>query len=128
LSPEDQEKLHQDSLAGLEATIRDKKAWVEKGNYGQDINGKCEFCGKRQSWEVKSAKLLPLWRSLQGLAAGFLILIVASVFGGKKVDSTVGIFVPVGFALGLIVGVVQLAMVNVGAAKVKEKSKPLIDW
>ena len=127
LSPVDQAMLDEQAAGELQAAITIKKNFVEKGSYGQKISGKCDYCGKRQSWELKSAKLLPLWRALTGLAAGFLIMVFASLLGEDAGNAAV-IFIPIGLGGGLLIGLIQLVNIRTCASKKQGNSKPSIYW
>lgn len=126
-TPAQQAELQAGAQASAKTALRIKIQNAEKGKYGEGVSSKCPHCGKIQSWELKSGRWKPLWNALQGLIAGFLIMIIAGLFG-KQAGNAAAICIPIGFGAGLIFGLIGRVRAKADSAKTSNRNKPEFIW
>ena len=99
---------------------------VARGNYFDlSGDGKCEKCSKRQSWELKSAKLLMLRAPAIGLvAAGSLGWVVWFFFG---LLGFLFVFVVVSF-FAFIYGLIEYIRISIHMNATIRRNTPEIVW
>lgn len=72
---------------------------------------------------LKSGWWKPLFKALQGVIAGFLIMLFSGIFS-KEAGNAVVICIPIGLGIGLIIGLVGRMRVRGDAAKTSARNKP----
>jgi len=124
---EQQLNLNAGAQANARMALKSKITKAEQGKYGEDVSSKCPHCGKIQSWELKSGSWKPLFYALQGLACGFLIMIFVGFFS-KKAGNAMVICMPIGIAIGLIIGLVERMRAKSDSSKTTVRNKPEFIW
>ena len=127
ISSQESAVLQQQAQSGLQQAVAARKLKMARGNYGADVSGKCASCGKHQSWEIGAAKWEPFTAALQGLIGGFLLMIIASLFG-KDAGNKAAILIPIGLGAGLIIGLAILMKIIIDSMQTKTRNTPEILW
>lgn len=127
ISSQESAMLQQQAQSGLKQAVAARKFKMARGNYGADVSGKCESCGKHQSWEIGAAKWKPFITALQGLIGGFLLMIFASLFG-KDAANTAAILIPIGLGAGLLIGLAIFIKIKIDSMQTKTRNTPEILW
>lgn len=126
-SPDQQVLLNAGAQSNARAAMQAKILKAEKGKYGEGVSSKCPHCGKIQSWELKSGWWKPLFAALQGLMAGFLIMLFADFFS-KDAGNAAVICMPIGLGIGLVIGLVGRIRAKTDAVRTTVRNKPEFIW
>ncbi len=126
-TPAQQADLQTGAQASAQTALRIKIQNAEKGKYGEGVSSKCPHCGKIQSWELKSGRWKPLWSALSGLGIGFFIMVFAGFFG-KQAGNAAVIAMPIGFGVGLLLGLIGRVRAKADSARTSNRNKPEFIW
>lgn len=126
-TPAQQAELQTGAQSSAQTALQIKIQNAEKGKYGEGVSSKCPHCGKIQSWELKSGRWKPLWSALSGLGIGFFIMVFAGFFG-KQAGNAAVIAMPIGFGVGLLLGLIGRVRAKADSAKTSNRNQPVFIW
>ena len=107
--------------------IEKAKKRMEKQNYPKDIIGKCDKCGKYQSWMLANAKKGRLIYAAKGFGIGIGVFILLIIIGGEDTSiKYIWPFIPVGLIAGIWFGFSKFAKVKKDMKSIVEKKLPIV--